>query len=127
MIDRASGGLLDSLHRLADTGLSAAKARLELFAVEIREERARFLELVSWASLALFLGMMAIIVFTATIVLLCSPEVRPYVAIGFTLFYVSGAIWAGLGLRRRLEKRALPFAETISQLQKDRQWLDSLN
>jgi len=127
MIKQASDGLLASLQRLADTGLSAAKNRLELLAVEIREERARFLEIVSWAVLALFMGMMAIIVFTATVILLCAPETRLYVALGFTVLYVSSAIWAGLGLRGRLRKRALPFAETISQLHKDRQWLDSLN
>jgi len=127
MIDRASDGLMASLQRLAETGLSAAKNRLELFSVEIREERARFLEIVTWASMALFMGIMAIIVFTATILLLCPEEARTYVAAGFTLLYVAGAVVSGLSLRTRLKKRAMPFAETISQLQKDRQWLDSLN
>jgi uncharacterized membrane protein YqjE len=127
MIQQASEGLFASLHRLADTGLAAAKTRLELFSVEIREERARFLEILSWATIAVFMGMMAVIALTATVLLLSSPAARPYVAVGFTLLYLAGAIGAGVNLRGRLRKRAMPFTETISQLHKDRLWLDSLS
>ncbi len=126
MIAHSTPGLFASAHRLVETGLSALQNRVELFAVEVREERARFLEALMWASIALFLGMMAVIVLTATIVLLCLAEARPWVAGGFTALYVLGALWATITLRTRLKSRGLPFAETISQLNKDRQCVDSL-
>jgi uncharacterized membrane protein YqjE len=121
----AAPGLSTSIHRLADTALSAVKNRIQLFAVELREERARFLELVFWASMALFSGMMAIIVFTAMIVLFSPAASRPFVAAGFVILYLAGAIVAALSLRRRLKEFGTPFKDTVAELEKDRQWLDS--
>ena len=70
--------------------------------------------------------MMAILVLTATIVLLCAPEARPYVAGGCTLVYALGALWAYASVKARLKSSVTPFQDTIAQLQKDHQWLDSL-
>jgi uncharacterized membrane protein YqjE len=111
---------LASLQRMAETGLSAVKNRVELFSVELREERARFFEALMWASIALFLAMMAMLVLTAAIVFFSPPEARPYVAAGFALCYSIGASWAASSLRTRLRQGGLPFAETLSQLEKDR-------
>lgn len=126
MVQQSSLGLLASMRRFADTGLLAAKNRIELFAVEVREERARFIELFLWSTIALFLGIMAVIVLTATVVLICPADVRPYAAGGFTIVYAIGALWAYASVKARLKTRALPFEDTIKQLQKDHQWLDSL-
>jgi uncharacterized membrane protein YqjE len=125
MVEHTSSGLLASLLRMADTGLSAVKNRVELFSVELREERARFFEALMWASIALFMAMMAIIVLTATIVLFSPPEARPYVTAGFALCYLLGASWAALSLRARLRRGGVPFSETLSQLDKDRACVNS--
>ena len=121
----ATSGLSSSIQRLLDSGLAAVKNRIELFAVELREERARFLELVFWAAMALFSGMMAIIVLTAMFIFLSPPEGRPFVAGGFLILYLAGAVVAALSLRRRLKTGEMPFNDTIAELTKDRKCLDS--
>ena len=123
MVQATTTGLLGSLRRFADTGLSALQNRLELFAIELREEKARFIELFFWASAALFLGMLAVISFTAAVLLLCPTGARPWVAIGFVVLYGGGALAAALSMRKKLAGRAPAFAETVAQLQKDRDLL----
>lgn len=118
-----STGFTHSVRRLLDTGLGILQNRIELFAVEVREEKTHIVELFLWLSLALFLGMMAVVVLTATIILLFNEEKRVYVAGAFCLLYFAGAVWGFLGLRARLKESGLPFAETINEVKKDREWL----
>jgi uncharacterized membrane protein YqjE len=125
LVEHTSSGVLASLKRIAETGLLAVKNRVELFSIELREERARFFQALMWASIALFMAMMAIIVLTATIVLFSPPEIRLYVTAGFALCYLLGAAWAALNLRARLRLGGMPFSETVSQLEKDRACVNS--
>jgi len=122
-----SPGLFTAARRLLDTGLAAVQNRVELVAVELREEKCRFFELLLLASSALFLGMMAVIVLTAAVVLICPEEVRGYVAIFFGLAYALSAAVAFSGVRSRLKNYPMPLAETSDQIKKDREWLDSQN
>ena len=48
--DQSSPGLFGSLRRLLDTSLSAVQNRVELFALELREEKCRLIEILIWAS-----------------------------------------------------------------------------
>lgn len=123
MVQATTTGLFASLQRFADTGLSALQNRIELFAIELREEKARFLELIFWASAALFLGMLAVISFTAAVLLVCPADARPWIAGVFVLLYGGGAIAAALLVRSKLVGRTPAFAETVAQLKKDRETL----
>jgi uncharacterized membrane protein YqjE len=116
-------GLAGLAGRLARTGLGALRNRMELFAVEWQEERARLTELIIWLVALMFLGMLGVLLLTVTIILLFPPEYRLYVAGGFTLFYLIGA-WVALAGVKSVLKRE-PFAETIDQARKDGAWLDS--
>jgi uncharacterized membrane protein YqjE len=122
-VDHQPSGLFHSLRRLADTGLGAIQNRVELFAVEFREEESHALGILAWGLAALFCGMLSVVVLTGTVVLLFEPEVRVYVAGGFCLLYFVGALAALFGLKARLKNRPAPFAETINQMNKDREWL----
>lgn len=125
MVSHTTPGLFSSFQSVLKTGVEAAHTRLELLAVEVREERGRLMEALFLASAALFLAIMAVIVLTATIVLLSPPEARPWVAGGITLVYLGGAAWAAIALKAKLSKHGMPLAETIAQLKKDAQCLDS--
>ena len=123
MIDSShASGLFHSLRKLLDTGLAALHNRAELFAVELQEEKTHVIEILLWVSALLFLAMMAVIVLTATVILLFSEELRVYVAGGFCLLYLAGATWTFFGLKARL-KRPIPFSATIDEVKKDREWL----
>lgn len=127
MVQATTTGLLASLRRFADTGLLALQNRIELFAIELREEKARFLELIFWASAALFLGMLAVISFTAAVLLVCPVEARPWIAGAFVLLYGGGAVAAALLVRAKIVSRTPAFAETVAQLKKDREQLVSVD
>jgi len=121
--DQHSPRLFHSLRRLADTGLAALQNRVELFALEFREEQSHAAGVLIWGLAAVLFGVVTVVVLTGTIILLFSPESRVYVAAGFCLLYFLGAVTAILGLKSRLKNRPEPFSETINQMKKDRQWL----
>lgn len=122
-----ASGLFASARRLLDTGLSAAQNRLELFAVELKEEKCRFIEVLLWASAAILLGVMAVTMVTFTIVFLFWETARQFVLIAFSALYLFGAVAAFLGLKKRLKDRPLPFADSLSEIKKDRECLQRQN
>ncbi len=119
-----SPGFLTLAKRLGCTFAGALQNRAELLVLEWQEEKARMSELLVWGLGLVFLSIMALVLLTGTIILACPEGARVYVAAGFTLVYVAGAVWA-LTTFKGLLKRA-PFSGTLEQLRKDRLWLDSL-
>jgi uncharacterized membrane protein YqjE len=122
-VDPTTPGLFDSGRRLLDHALGAFHNRVELFAVEFKEEKTNVVELLLCVAAALFFAMMTVIVLTATVILLFPPENRIYAAGGFCLIYLIGAIWSILRLKSRLKQNGTPFAESINELKKDREWI----
>ncbi len=117
-------GIGQLLGRLIRTGLGALENRIELASIEWQEERIRLSELFLWIGALLFLGMIGLMLLTATIIFLFKEEWRLYVAGAFTLLYFLAALGAWLGVRSRLRQE--PFQETLNQAKKDREWLQSL-
>jgi len=118
-------GFLTLVGRLVRTSIGAVQNRFELLAVEWQEERNRLTELLIWIIAVVFMGVMSAVLLTATIILVCPQEARAYVAGGFTLLYLIGTTTACLVLRRLLRRE--PFAETIEQGKRDREWLRTFN
>jgi len=121
-----SPGLFQSLRKILDTGAGALQNRVELFAVELKEEKHNLLTLIVWISVALFLAMMAIIVITGTVLLMFDGERRLYAAAGFCVVYLAGALGAFLNVKKRLRQTSLPFSDTIDEMRKDREWLQNV-
>ncbi len=120
-----SPGLGRLVRQVTATLLGALRNRGELFAVEWQEEMARRLESVVLAVTLICLVNLSIILLTGIIIFLFPAELRLYVAGGFALLYLVGAGWAWLCLKSLLQRR--PFAETLEQIKKDREWLNSLD
>jgi len=76
------------------------------------------------AGVAIFLANTAILVVTATIVLLAAESARQAVLIGLSVIYLVAAIMAFLALRKELRSAPPPFHGTISELKKDCDWLN---
>jgi uncharacterized membrane protein YqjE len=119
----AGPGLGRLVQRLAVTGLGALHNRAELLSVELEEEKGRLLEMVLAGVGLLFLVMMGLVMLTGTIVYLFPEGYRIYAFAGFTILYLGGAVGAFLKLKRVLKEK--PFAETLRQVQKDAEWLES--
>jgi len=116
-------GILESLRRLGRTGAAVLQNRLELFSVELEEQKVRVVRLLVLAGAAIFRGNTALLTVSATIVVVVGAAARVPVLIGLSLLYVAGAVWAALALRQELRSAPPPFQESVSELKKDTQWL----
>jgi uncharacterized membrane protein YqjE len=112
------------LRQVAATGLGALHNRGELFAVEWQEEWGRRKDFLFAAFGCLFLAGLALVIFTGIVIFLFPQESRLYVAGGFVLLYALGAVWCAFRLKSLLEQ--VPFSESLNQLKKDREWLETL-
>jgi uncharacterized membrane protein YqjE len=118
----ASIGFFGSLRRIGETLLAIVQSRLELISHEWREEKTRAVSIAIWGALMVFMAFMSMIAVTFLFVFVFWDQ-AVWVLLGFSIFYLGGAALALFVIRSRL--KAPLFAETISQLKKDRSWLCS--
>ncbi len=116
-------GLRTLVGRLAHTSAGALRNRGELLAVEWQQEKARLTELLVWIVATVFLAVMGAILLTATIIFLFPEDKRIYVAAGFTVLYLAGAVAAWFAMKALLKQE--PFPDTLDQARKDVEWLES--
>ena len=120
-----SNGVFDSLRKLCDTGLAVLHNRLEIFGVEVELQKVRLLRVFFLGAVAVLLANTALFLVTATIILLVGESARVVVMAGLAVFYaiVSGGIF--VLLRKELKSAPLPFNDTVSELKKDREWINN--
>jgi uncharacterized membrane protein YqjE len=118
-------GVLASLRSLSDAVLALLQNRLELFGVEIQEQKERLVKVLVLAAVVVFLGNMAAVVLTVTIVVLAGEKARGPVLIVLSVLYALAAVAAFLALRKELRSGPPPLSETVSELKKDRDWINS--
>jgi len=115
-------GLGTLINRLGRTAIGALENRAELLTIEWQEEKAHLIRLVVLAVSLLFLGMLAMLALSATVIFLFPPEYRIYAAAGFTVLYLAGAVAVFFNMKSLLKHE--PFAESLKQVRKDRTLLD---
>lgn len=113
------------MRRLCVTGLTVLQNRLELFGVEVDEQKARLLRMLFLGAVTILLLNTALLVVTATIIVLAGEGARIAVMVGLSLLYISAAGGVFLLLRKEIRSAPPPFSGTVSELKKDREWLDS--
>lgn len=116
-----SGGLFASAKRLLTTAVALFQNRLEIFSLELEEEKIRLIDVLLWAAVTVLLGALALIIITFTIILLFweDPTQRLVASGILTLIYIAGAIFAGAQLRKRVRGSGTPFDQTLQALKKD--------
>jgi uncharacterized membrane protein YqjE len=119
------GGIFASLQRMGDITLAAAQNRIELLVVELQQEKERVLRLFVLAAAVVFLGNMAVGIATFTIVYLAGEKARGPLLICLTLLYFLATGVGYFQLRKQLSAGPRPLDGTLSELEKDRQWLSS--
>ena len=122
-----SPGFLNSLKGLGSTTMATLQNRLELFSIELKEQKFYTTQLLVWIAMAVFLAIMTLVLLTVTVILLVPEEWRGYTAAGFTALYLIGAGVAFWKIRSQLKDSPMPFSDTISELKKDREWLKNLS
>ena len=116
-------GLFSSLKGLLNTALAGVENRIELFLVELREERIRVFDVLLLGCTAAVLGFMALLTVTATLVVIFWDSARVPVLVVLSTCYLGGAVVAIWRLKVRLRKWA-SFSATLDELKKDRTCLE---
>lgn len=113
-------GVLNSIRGLADGLLESTRDRLELFTIELQEEKFRVIQLFIWISAAIFSAMLAITFASLTIVYLFWESARLAVLTGFTVVYGGGFVAIVIYCRRFIAQHPRPFRATLAELDQDR-------
>ena len=119
-------GILAALRRILDSGLAVLQTRIELFALEVREEKWRLIETIVWASAAVALSMMTLTLLTFLVIILFWDSARMPVLLALSGLYLLGTIVAWRELRARL-LRSSAFSDTVDEIKKDRACLRTEN
>jgi uncharacterized membrane protein YqjE len=120
--ETSAGVGLTRLRRIAGTLLGVLQTRIELFGLELREEKLRLAESLLWAVGFFFFGQVGLLLLTMALVLVFRDH-AVLVLVLFGVVYAGMAIGCGLALRQRLKNRPSPFGGTVEELKKDREWL----
>ena len=113
-------GYLSSLRSLGEGLLASVQDRLELFTVELQEEKFRLIQTFIWISAAVFAGMMAITFASLTLVYLFWDSARLAVLGGLTILYAGALVVIIIAFRRYLARQPKPFAATLHEIGEDR-------
>jgi uncharacterized membrane protein YqjE len=116
----APSGFLGSLRALGDGLLASVQNRMELISVELQEEKFRLIRTFVWISAAIFLGMMAIMFASITLVYLFWESARLAVLGGLTVLFTGALVVILIALRRYLARQPHPFAATLHEIRQDR-------
>jgi len=118
-----SPGLFSAVRRLLNTALAGVENRIELFLVELREERFRIFEVLLLGCAAALLGFMALLTVTVTLVVVFWDSARVQVLVVLSAGYsvaTIGILWRLKILLRNWSS----FAATLNELKKDRACLE---
>lgn len=119
----APSGLRGALARLAAVSLGFARTRLELASVEFTEERERTQDRLVLLAVAIVAFAFALLAASAFVVVWFWDTQRLPAIAGVAIFYlvIGGlAVWRLAAARR---DDPSPFAGTLAELERDREWL----
>jgi uncharacterized membrane protein YqjE len=123
---QTEGGLLGSAKQMLQTLGHLIESRMELFLLELKEERVRLVAVLLLVLAGAICALMTLVLATFTLVVVFWNEYRIPVLVVLTAAYAAGAIGAFASLRRRL-RRWQAFSASLEQIKKDRACLGTKN
>ena len=123
----APPSFIGSMRALGDGLIASVQDRLEMFSVELQEEKFRLIQTFIWISAAVFTGMMAIGFASLTLVYFFWESARLAVLGGLTLFYTGALIATIVAFRRYVARQPKPFAATLGEIKEDRACIQPKN
>ncbi|SDV50144.1 phage holin family protein [Chitinasiproducens palmae] len=113
-------GPIDSISRLAQSFSALVQTRLEIFSIELAEEKDRLLRSILAGLTALLFAGATLIAFTALIVVLCWDSYRWQSIAVLTVLYALITVWLGLSVRNGIRQAPRAFDATIREFENDR-------
>lgn len=114
-----SPGVLGSLRVLGESLVAGLQDRIELFSLELQEEKFRLIQLTLWLIAAAFAGILAVTFASLTLVYLFWESARLAVLGGLALGYTGALIAIIITLRRYIARQPTPFQATRRELGED--------
>lgn len=108
---------------IAGNLLAQVRCRVELFAVEVQEEKNRFIRQLVLLAIAILLAGIGFVFLNVTVVMLAPDEWRWAVLLGLGVAYlaVSGVLL--IKVKGDMKHGGKPFSATLNELRKDRECL----
>lgn len=122
-----SSGFVDSVRVWADGLVAGLQHRLELFAVELQEEKFRLIQAFIWISAIVFAAMMTALLASLTLVYVFWESARLAALGGLALVYACVLAALIIAFRRHLARQTKPFAATLDEIGKDRACIHPAN
>ncbi|HUA68843.1 MAG TPA: phage holin family protein [Candidatus Saccharimonadales bacterium] len=116
----AEGGLLSTLTRMFKTVRDVVENRVELFLLELREERLRLMELLLLLLAGTVCALMALLMITFVVVVFFWDTHRLLV-IALIIAAYAGAATIAFGMLRSRLRRWRAFVATLEQIKKDQE------
>jgi uncharacterized membrane protein YqjE len=113
-------GYLASLRSLGDGLLATVQERVELFTVELEEEKFHLIKAIMWISAIFCTGMLAMMFVSLTLVILFWNTARLAVLGGLTAFYVIALVSVIVGFRNFMARQSPSLRVTRDELIEDR-------
>ena len=122
-----SAGFLESLRTFGGSLIATVRDRVELFSIELREEKCRLLLMLIWAGLGVFSAVMTATCLTATLIYLFWETARLTVLITFGLLYGGVTVAIFFRIRRLWIRQPRPLEATLQELAADQECLRPKN
>jgi len=120
---REATNIVGDLKGLAETGVRAVRTRVELMAIEFKEEKAWVIRLLIVAIAALYLLTFGLLLGIFALALYASEENRPLILAAFAGFFLAGGIGGAAYIFMASKKRHPIFENTLAVLKGDERGL----
>ncbi|HDQ4758989.1 TPA: phage holin family protein [Pseudomonas aeruginosa] len=112
-----------SLRRFGAAFLGLLHGHVELFGIELQEQKANTLRLLLFAGLALVFALLLLVGLSLLVLIVFWDTNRLAAALGLCLFYVIGSPFCGWRLYQSINDESSPFSATLEELANDRERL----
>ncbi|MBG4894865.1 phage holin family protein [Pseudomonas aeruginosa] len=112
-----------SLRRFGAAFLGLLHGHVELFGIELQEQKANTLRLLLFAGLALVFALLLLVGLSLLVLIVFWDTNRLAAALGLCLFYVIGSLFCGWRLYQSINDESSPFSATLEELANDRERL----
>lgn len=116
-------GQSPSIPRLTAAVLGLLHGHVELFGIELQEQKANSLRILLFAGFALVCGLLLLLSLSVLVLIALWDSYRLQAIIGLCLFYAVATLFCALRLNSVLRDEASPFNATLEELSRDREQL----
>jgi uncharacterized membrane protein YqjE len=98
-------------------------SHIELFGIELQEQKSRTVSLLLFAGLALVFALLALVALSGLILILLWDNYRIPGMIGLCAFYLLAGVFCAVRLKAAVFDESSPFSGTLEELANDRERL----